>query len=716
MEFKRVFNKNVCVALGIIIILNILLFIKQQIDINNQFYEANSIDFYKYNELCNDFYCKNDSVDIDELENRLKDWYHNIISQNQEYRIIAKEAYKFIYNQINYIKEYENVLTAKIVQAEEMVQVSLYNDYDSFGYHNLLKTRYDLKGLYNLNLKLGSVVAIKRFFEYGLTKYFLLAIIVIILLSIRIKGTHIEELVRTTIGGRKKLCIKQYKIILIISLLVTMALYLPILLASFIMYGGTASLFQLIQANELYQFSVMTISNGMYILLFIMLQSIGAFTIGSLVGLIIFRISNTNVGICSLLCFGAIEFVFYSMNINNILLQLLRWFNIFAFVDWNVIMGQYLNIGVGTFIISRITLVLLAIVIIIVISIIINIISSEKVIEENNKEYFVKTIFMQNNWIILLIFSLYVLLMNIGNGMIYDEEYELLVNDYYRSVAGDAYETTDIYMDSIRDKIALIKESDENFSSNASLYADYEKALEKIEKQVENVRELNQAGIEAAIVNEYVVENRYRRMNNCYKNLSFIVIITILCLFYRYFSMEKANNMLLLIASSKNAKKYMRNKFCFISIVTMAIVLFGKIIIDIKIQNLFPMNDYELNSAIQSIPRFAACVYNISFETLDNIRNIMHIIGYLAFAYLIMSIALFENKYQIIILVIILVPYVLWYVGFSIFEKYSMVFYIIIIELIQTPNNFKMIIISGCVMILVTFIIIRIMNRRWRYV
>lgn len=731
MESRRIINRNLLFVMIVIVLCNYVLFIKQQADDGEDFYETNTYSFYEFNALRNDLYKELQGVDRSEYKSYLSQWYQEIIEQSEEKKIIARDVNKSIRKQIDYIDSYERELDERIAKAEEMVTISLYSDSKSFGYHNLLKTRYDLKKLYGLQLGLSSYTALDKFFEFGMTKYFLILLMVLTILAMKVNGSNLQDLIMATPKGRLHLCVRRCKIVMGLALLYSVVLYLPMIITSFIMYGGLESIFDLIQSNVLNQFSPIVVTNGVYLIVFVLLQALGAFVIGQILWAIISVIRSENAGVAGFVAFLAIEFGLYIISINNPVFQFLRWCNIFAFVDWHIVLSQYMNVGTGSLIVLRLEFVAVSMVVTAIIGVAVNLVFSKRNIGTrtnralsigtgkifatcNNfcKELY-KSLIAQKGIIVLAAFGIYVIMFNVGGGTVYKEDYELIVNDYYKSVRGDAYEASDACIQKLETQLLALNNEK---NTDASMIDDYRKALEKIKQQVTYVRQLNESGVDAVIVNEYLIESRYKRMNKCYGNLSFTILVAVFCLFYKFFVLEKSNDMWMLIGSSKKAQRFMFQKIGVVSLITVASVLFAKFMADSRLAAVYPMNEYELRAAVQSASFFGNASMEISFQMLDVIITICHIVGYLMVSYVVMAFSLFRNRIFSLLVQFVVIPYGLWYIGMSIWEKFSIVPYITVIGMLEKGTPLGVIMAGWVVVLIIGIASVAAVNKKWRYV
>ncbi len=743
MEIKRIFNRNLIFAIAVIALFNYVFFIKQQFDDNAVFYENNQYSYFEYNDLCNDFYKELQGTDRNEWKKQINELYFYIKDTSAGKASIAKQVAKGLYEQINYINTYESVLDEKIMQAEIMVNTALYNNPESFGYHNLLKTRYDMKRLYNLNLKVSPSAAIDKFFEYKLTKYLLLFIMLLTVVSIKASDSNMQHLILTTPNGRKVLAVKRCGILFGAGILYAIVLYIPMLITSFLMYGGKESLNELIQSNSLNQFSMLIVTNGMYLFLFILFQGIGVFIAGMVFWTVLSVISGEGIGLGLISVIIIAEFILYAVVVNHPIFYLLRWCNIFAFVDWHVIMSGYMNIGFNTHIVQRFAFVLGAMLVCFLIFACVHLLFGinnksgdrrnilkggilsvlwslrKKIAAVNNffKELY-KILIIQKGLPVLLIFLIYLLNYDVGIGQLYKEDFEFIVLDYYKSVNGDAYTASDTYIKELEDKIRIFEDNAKEASDKREYEMaidNHQKALAAIKQQVQTVRGLNADGISASIVNVSVIENRYNRVNACYTNLALAILVTLFCIFYKTFSIEQSTNMQAIVGPSEKQGRFMVQKYLAVSGITVAIVGFVSIFMNNQIQIRYPLNGYEAEAAIQSVPMFADFPFAMSFKTLDFLIVIGHIVVFLMISYLVVAFSLLKNKVYFLIGFAIIFPYLFKYFGFDVFPAFSVISYATLIELYKECNSVALIIAGWLVFILTGVVSVILVRKKWRY-
>ncbi len=749
MELKRIFSGRLNIFILLFIILNCMFFYKEQLDNDKIYQEENGYSYIEFAKMYNNALDRLSRVEYDNWRKELVQIYQENKGDSEQSKKLARAVNNEITSQMNYIDSYDENISEIANQAQKMIGLDIYSDKNSYGYHNILKTAYDLKKLSGIELNVSSNISVDRFFDYGLAKFFLMALMVITVGFFDISETGFRVVIRTTKRGRFFLNLQRLLIIFIFSMVYSILIYLPQLAISFGMYGGTADVLHLLQSDVRYQYSMLVASKLEYILLFVFMQGAGAIVIGLLCWLVQSVIKEKNISFFIFVLIAAAEYIFYCNASNNALLRFLRYVNIFTYIDADNILGTYENWGKGTYIINRISLVAWSIVLCIAAFSVLNILyntykktfsSSLKLpktlIRLKNNLYafmsgapnfvkeFNKTMLVQKGYVIAILLLLY--LYNRGLGIAPTlSDAELQLREYYNAVNGDAYEASDQYISYIENWIEsakkdILKFEDENdvISSEklSNELKEKEEILEEIREQVLSVRELNDSGCSAGIINRYNAENRYgMRINSYINEYVLAAILAVILMLFRTFYIERSSHMQMVIkVTAKGRGKYLADRILVSCAICFICALAVNLVFMLRLNNLFPVSEYEQSYCIHSIKQFEQFPFHISVQQFDILMLVIRLAAILLISIIVMGFSMLADSGKALALSsILIIPHILYIIGFDIWGKISLVRLLNFWQLYLEQES----LLPGCVGIVVLLLIsvlsAIVMKRKW---
>lgn len=749
MELKRIFSGRLNILILLFIILNCMFFYKEQIDNDKIYQEESGYSYIEFAKMYNEALDRLSKVEYDSWRKELAKIYRENKGDTEQSKKLARAVNNEITNQMNYIDSYEENINKIANQAQKMIGLEIYSDKNSYGYHNILKTSYDLKKLSGTELNVSSNISVDRFFDYGLAKFFLMALMVITVGFFDISETGFKVVIRTTKRGRFFLNFQRLLIVFIFSMIYSILIYLSQLIISFGMYGGTTDVLHLIQSDVRYQYSTLVVSKFEYILMFVFMQGCGAIVIGLLCWLVQSLIREKNISFFTFILIAAAEYFFYCNASNNVLLRFLRYVNIFTYIDADNILGTYENWGKGTYIISRISLVAWSIVLCIAVLSVLNILYNtykktfsrslklpKVLIRLKNNLYafmagtpnfvkeFNKTMFVQKGYVIVILLLLY--LYNRGLGIAPTlSDVELQMTEYYNVVNGDAYEASDQYISYMENWIKNAKkdiskfEAENNIVSSEKLSKELkvkEETLEEIREQVLSVRELNSSGCNAGIINQYNVENRYGvRINSYIDEYILAAILVVILMLFRTFYIERSTHMQMVIkVTAKGRGRYLADRILASCVICFICALAINLVFMVRLNNLFPVSEYEKTYCIQSIRHFEQFPFHISVWQFDVLMLVIRMVEILFISIIVMGISMLADSGKALAFSsILIIPHILCIIGFDIFEKISLVRLLNFWQLYLEQGS----LLPGClqitVLLLMSVLSIIVIKRKW---
>lgn len=726
MELKYILNKGVTAAFIVIFLANILLFCKGLTDSELACADENGYaysDFVFYYNDCVEFL---KSADNSELTEKINLYYRENVTDENKQSLLA--VVKQLQAQADYVNSYASDIEWSVSQAETMISFNIYNDKSSYSYNNILKGRYDLKKLKDIDLSVTSNIAYDNIFGYRYAGYFIALIMIIFVSRFKADNHGFNAVIKAAYKGRGMLAAKRAGLTASAGIMATFFIYMPIVLISFARYGGTLDLNSLIQCNPLFSRSVLIISYAGLLGIIFLLHCAAAAAAGFIAWLFFLAFRDRHMAVMGIVIFSLLEGFFYLTKSGNIFFKFMRSVNIFCFLNPSGIFKKYDNWGFGQYIINTGLLSVIAIICIILFNLIVILCISSSLwsgIEVKSKvlssadrkirknfaylpnffKELKKTLLLQKGLLVIAAALLYIVTADFGVAG-RAENGQLEMAEYYSFAEGDAYRRTDEYVentikwiDEAKKTAAQLQEKGDLTGSNdlQNRIKEKESMLNKISEESDRVKQLNQRGITSAgILDTYKYEKRYgARMNTYYQNFvlaGFFVIIFLTC---KTFSIERRSRMASIIRTTDFGRgKYLRTRIFTGVMIVEAVVLFENIIQFIKVNNVFSLKDYERPLAVQSINCMENCPLSLSILQFEIVLIIYRMAVYGLTALFIIGLSMYlEESGVFFVSIVAFLPYILSSIGIKSFEKLSIVRLAVGVECFQSPGGIGEIII-----------------------
>lgn len=270
-------------------------------------------------------------------------------SDEESLRIQAEAAGKLL-PQLEYLAGYDDYLAQIQSNADRLSSFSIFNQAGSFANRNIQKTAADFAELDGIQLSLDRDDGVTALFSYPMTDWLLvlvLAMAVIAFLDERQKG--LWHTVYAAPDGRLHLALRRVGVLAVTSAAAVAALYGSVLAASFILYGGAGDLGRAAQSVIIFKTLPIAASLRGVLIQYFLLRMLSAFVIGLFLWLLL-SIANTGVRwmLAGLAAFLTVEYSFYTVLPDLSIFQLLKYFNIFSYIDLSTLYTKYLNLDVFT--------------------------------------------------------------------------------------------------------------------------------------------------------------------------------------------------------------------------------------------------------------------------------------------------------------------------------------------------------------------------------
>lgn len=698
MEIKYLLKNNLIYFILFLVFCNVLLYYKTIIDKESIFYDENNIQFLEYAEYYNDCiqYVKEHDIlqESDDINNVTRNYYKENV--NDTNTSLMKLVVKKVNEQIKYKDEYRQNISEAVIQAENKVQNNLKRD--SFGYHNLLKGRYDLKKLLNVEINVVPTIAVESIFTYKFAMYFIAVIMILLTGRFKYDKKGLCYLVKSTRKGRCILAVKRCVLLGCTALISSVAVYIPVIIVSFSRYGGIGVLNATIQSIEKFAHSPYVMNFCQLLLIVIALGTLAALLVSAVAWCFFLIFRERTSAIINMGIFFIIELLFYQFHYNNLVSGFFRYFNVFNYLNLIEVIEKYDNWGIGEFILTTFTFSVIGMSILLVILITIDIFIASslwqgvelKLTWINNIIKLIKQkiailplwikeikkiMFMQKTGIVMVFVILISVVYEFGVAGVVDET-ELELKEYYEYVQGDAYEKTDKYINDtenwIKDaKISLKQYEQQNdiiaIQDISGFISKKEKMLVKIKPQSQRIKDLEQRGIvNASIIDEAKITRRYSERVDVYsENLAMFIIVFIIMAYSKSFMLERTNHTDVVIRSSRRGgNSFIFRKLCYEICIVEIVVMIISVVQLLNVNQAYPLRHYEWTASIQSLPIFEKMQWDISFIQFEMIRFIVKSVIYGLLTVIVSTLSIIYDESTIyFISLIALVPYILECIG-----------------------------------------------------
>lgn len=278
----------------------------------------------------------------------------NYDSEAEEIRIAAME----LQAQYEHLMDYENYLDKIQTHAKLLQSVSLFSDPNSPGYKNIVKTAKDFEKMQGVEVTAGHDLAVTEFFTDKWTDHSIIIVICVVcglFLSERKEG--LWPMIHAASGGRWKMALRRTGLLFTASWIAALALVGSRILLCGIEYHGLGEWGRTLQSISMFSNVPMPMTIGQFWLFYIAIKAIGAFWIGLVLWSILSSISDLGLALSATGLVVGVEFACTAIPSSS-MFAILRYVNLFSFVDYNAVFTRYLNLSVFGTLISGSDLVL----------------------------------------------------------------------------------------------------------------------------------------------------------------------------------------------------------------------------------------------------------------------------------------------------------------------------------------------------------------------
>lgn len=347
-ECRRIFsNRRLWIFIVVIYGLNCFLFIREQsvrdygmdLSLDVKSYQTtyqNWLELYKRQEPEEAIISlQKEETELLEMANLTEKQYSDLI------------VVRSLLGQFQYQKDFYNYLLKIQNNKDSALSFSIFNLKNDFTRRNIIKTASQFEALREVEITIDNNHGLDAFFAYRTSDYFLLLFLVMIVFTFldeRKKGLWC--IVYGSKDGRIKLGARRISILLGASVVGTFLLYGSVLLLANYLYGGFGDFNRAIQSSELFMKLPMRVTVGEFLILFFFMRMVTAFFISLICWLLVSLVSNLKYTLAVLILIFAIEYLMFTFLPVQSGFNLLKYFNLFTYINLSELYTNYLNINI----------------------------------------------------------------------------------------------------------------------------------------------------------------------------------------------------------------------------------------------------------------------------------------------------------------------------------------------------------------------------------
>ena len=352
MEAKRVLKNPLFLAvLAALLLLNAFFFIYQQTDGQGDFREYGNLYHQELNALADLSWDEGlAQCEIAEQE-ALENWGSG--NNVQRYELLQQ-----ITDQYEYLLGYNDYLNKIDADAAKLQSVSLFADPDSVAYQNTVKTAEDFHAMDGVSVSMGHDLAVTEVFADKWADYSIVILICVVCgLFVAERKEGLWPMIYAAPGGRWKLVCKRIGILFAAAWIgAVLIVGSKILLCGWV-FHGLGEWNRVLQSIPMFQNVPIPFTIAEFWLLYIAVKALGAFWIGLVLWAVLSAISNLGLALTAAGLLMGMEFAYTAIPSSS-MFAVLRYVNVFSYVDFIPVYSRYLNISVFGNLISGSDLVL----------------------------------------------------------------------------------------------------------------------------------------------------------------------------------------------------------------------------------------------------------------------------------------------------------------------------------------------------------------------
>lgn len=260
--------------------------------------------------------------------------------------------------QYEYLLGYEDYLEKIEADVAKLQAVSLFADPSSTAYKNTVKTAADFAAMEGVEVTPGHDLAVTTFFEDKWADYSILLLICVVCgLFVAERKDGLWPMIYAAPGGRRKLAVKRIGLLFAAAWIGSVLIIGSKILLCGWVFHGLGEWGRVLQSIPMFQNVPTPMTIGEFWLLYIAVKAVGAFWIGLTLWAVLSAIANLPLALTASGLLMGVEFACTAIPSSS-MFAVLRYVNVFSYVDFATVFSRYLNIAVFGGLISGSDLVL----------------------------------------------------------------------------------------------------------------------------------------------------------------------------------------------------------------------------------------------------------------------------------------------------------------------------------------------------------------------
>ncbi|MGN0318632.1 MAG: hypothetical protein ACI4E1_11950 [Lachnospira sp.] len=622
-------------------------------------------------------------------------------SDNSERATLAKQARKKLMSEAKYIDSFKSNIEKKEQTAVAYALSGTYKE-NSFEYNNLLKTRYDLSSVAESDVRLSNGIWLEKLFK---NRYIHLLSLVSVIFTVYLffmeRKNGLYSIVHTSAKGRGNLFLKRCVLLLAQSLLFNLIVYIESAFLLIKMYGGIEGIGDAAVSSELFLLTSGTLTRIEFLALIILVSALTTAVMALLLWAVLLCFSNVNIGMFFYLFICAVDVIIYNMVSAKSIFKAIKYINLYYLIFPNEAI-EYYNWGFSDVIFSLLstTVCLSAVLGVILLSV-----SAYKSIKKyfNNKENLIEHIMQSVLSLIMrllentnnmgkeiykilvsqrVIFVLLILLyigagIQPGVGVIYDAKKSYMAG-YFEKAEGLSYgpELISIYNEYKEDYEQFVDNFDYTIENAGAVLQNRTEMFNAVEQNVNYIKQLNENDVNVVVISPYAYMDTigFKEQYN-QELLALINVIAAIVISCGFISYEKKVMIHKLTLSSKNRRKWLLQKLFVQCMLSFLFLIITYVLYYVRLNKIY---DYRnITAPLKSIMIFEDFIINppiVLFVLIDFITKMLMLIS-VQMIINVVSIYL-KYLYGYIAGAVIIIPQLLYMIGFDYMHRLSIVRYI----------------------------------------
>ena len=615
---------------------------------------------------------------------------------SMEEKILAKEAANLMLAEAEYIDSFHNSIRDKMEMAAQMMKADIVGE-DSFEYLNLLKTRYDLSRLGDLQVELSNGIWLDKLYDHFYIQIFILMLLFVTVYSFFAeKKTGLYYIIHTAEKGRGGLFVTRFFILAGEAFLFSLLFHLESAAIYIHIYGGMEGIHCAAASDERFLLTAGTLTRVEFTGVMILVSFATATVLSLLLWYVLSLFRNINIGVFIYLLICGMDILAYMLIPYKSVLRPFRFVNLYFLLFPNKALIYY-NWGYS-FVITSLAETTLVLALALGVSVFLAgchmsvsryYSGKENVIESavnhmmetlmrilGKAPDFVKEIYKilvsQRAGILLLLLLYIVIRIPVGPEVYYDATRSYL-SQFYREAEGmgDSAGLETVYRRYREEYEEFVENLDYNISTAEDVLYYRNSLMSTIDGAVGYVKRMNDQGIDAVILMPYeYVEALGTPQGENQKKLALINVLAVMVISCGFLSYEKKNEVYRIALAYCNRRRWIVRKL--LANLTLT-AIFEAVSYGIYYDKLSGVYDLaNLWAPLKSLPMFEHYAWNPSIFGFIVTDLLTRFVILAALSAVISYVSVYvKYAYCLIISMVVTLPQLLYMIGFDVLDRIS---------------------------------------------